>query len=325
MHSTSRYLLLLFLVCSPLCADYLPKARPNPIDSNRIANSPIHTAILEAHETQDFTILSWCLDHFPDSFTKLTDPVNIVERLSYDNPRKDFDNHYDWQEGITALEYAIRLGDTNIVKLLLDAGADATITRNEHFATYVEHWFPKPASPALNEVAHLLPHMPAKKPFKYNMLYLAIALEHTEIVDLLLEFGANPSEILLKYDYNKGLSVQAVYSASQLGTVVDPELEVHMGSFSTTPGIHHIAIRSVEEDEGATVITLSNNWVLQFLAPVSPDDIEVGTLLKLNLDSETPSFPLNFPINIQAKTYTVTGHAFQSALKSKLFFVVLSE
>ncbi|MBB65242.1 MAG: hypothetical protein CMO81_09275 [Waddliaceae bacterium] len=332
MSVLSRFIIFIcFFSSSALFADYLPNAQPSSIDDERITSSPLHAAIREADLNDDLSILSWVCDFYPESLESLTKPIRLVNRKDFTNDNMDYDYHHGWEDGITPLEYAVRIGNLAIVDLLLDKGADATVTRSEHAYDLIPRWYPKPGYVATEEFVKRKPWRASPNPFKYNMLYIALANGHADIAQRLLDAGVSSSEILQKYDYESehGLWLEKVYSGSDFGLSISQE-EESTALFSLEPGTRHVAISHIENDEEDTKIIFENGWT--FTPMIDPYLFDEETIIRYTIDSDS-KYPITFLIELRTTVkqpqynssysqFIPVAYAVQLSPKSNSFFLI---
>ena len=123
--------------------------------------------------------------------------IDAVRSKSYDDVASligsaELDLNLKSEFGMTALHYAVKLGMSDIVKLLLDAGANINITNNSnetplHLTCYKKR---------LTGIAKMLLDAGADTEVRSKMcgstvLHFAAAGGHTNIVKLLLDAGAD--------------------------------------------------------------------------------------------------------------------------------------
>lgn len=149
------------------------------ISQNKIESSQIHFAIFHAHETNDLALLNYALEH-EDIETRTEKTAIKFWDFDTSNDRLVL-MHCAWQEGITPLEYAIRLQNPDLVKLLISSGADCDSIR-----VVYKTW---------DYQGETLGYLSPDWNYSHTPLYVALILGNTEIIKLLLDGGASPEEI----------------------------------------------------------------------------------------------------------------------------------
>ncbi len=166
---------------------------------NKIENSPIHFAILHAHETNDLVPLTYALEHeYIETQTERTEIKSWEFDCSIDRRVLE---HYVWEDGITPLEYAIRLQNPILVKMLISYGAKCDSIRVV-YKTWDDNG---------EKISWSFPDWR----YSHTPLYVALMLGNAEIIKLLLDGGANPQEILKKTiisEYHGWCNMEPLYS-----------------------------------------------------------------------------------------------------------------
>lgn len=299
-----RFFFLIFLTFNTLSANHTQAPSLCPINPQILEESLIHQAVVEAHETGNEDFLMWVLKYNPESIELRSKTIRVVQPCDNDSTNEEWDSPVGWEEGVTPLELAVRLDNPWIVATLISHGADVNVTRKEYIGSIRSSWKPRKEK-AINETVKITMK---RKSFHYTPLFIALENENSEIVQLLLDSGANPREIiwqkvlipgqwLEQYDVIDSMTSWAQKSNKEellSGLNFDDEKR-YSGLLSKKLSNPNLMVLSIEEGEApySKKIVLSSSWVLYSIG--ENIDIEVNDVLKMHFlkvdeDSYLPEF-----------------------------------
>jgi ankyrin repeat protein len=161
-----------------------------------------------AHNKDNWPILHYAIEqerpdvaaealyYFPDQAIIRTPDIKLMASYLGSNDRDDYDYQVGTEQGISAIELAVRKGYVDLTKSLLELGCSSSEVHTEYFGYiadyYSEKWRPFVNDRTIKERVKFV--NPTQKNTNYwtrSILYWAIEANNEEMVKLLLE--ASPS------------------------------------------------------------------------------------------------------------------------------------
>jgi len=127
------------------------------------------------------------LELYPEQAVQATPPLKLMYSHFGSNASQDYDSFLGrYESGTSALELAVRSGDIELVRQILDLGANASETRLEWQVEVAEYWEPRGGGRIYERTKFPW----TNKWIERSSLYWAMGGDTLDLVDLLLERGA---------------------------------------------------------------------------------------------------------------------------------------
>ncbi len=175
--------------------------------SNTYAEAPkddITERLVEyAHNKDNWPILHYAIEkgrpdvaaealqYFPEQAIMHTPEVKLMESHFGNNASDDYDYQVGAEQGISALELAVRKGCIKLAESLLELGCNPSEVRTEYFGYISDTWEQWDGSYVYERVKFINVFQQNTNYWTRSIIYWAIEANNEEMVRLLLQAGAS--------------------------------------------------------------------------------------------------------------------------------------